>query len=117
MAYINIFNGTNPIIVGATVYALNLTHGLAPARPIGEDETVVAVLDSYSGLIETDKGNVYGNGNFGIRRYNGVEREYANPDESETYAQERRFIDAGYSVTMVGYDPSRDVYAFGYWME
>lgn len=65
----SIFTGQNPRIMGATVYALDRTHGLAPARPIGEDETVTAILDSYSGLIETDKGNVYGNGSFGIRRF------------------------------------------------
>lgn len=66
----NIFKGTlgaRPRIIGATVYALNRTHGLAPARPQGSDETVTEVLNDYSGLIRTDAGNVYSNGEFGIR--------------------------------------------------
>ena len=65
----NIFTGAQPRIIGATVYALNLTHGLAPARPAGEPEIVTEVISSYSGLIKTDKGNVYSNGEFGIQSF------------------------------------------------
>jgi hypothetical protein len=65
----SIFTGTKPRIIGATVYALNRTHGLAPAREAGADETVVEVIDGHSGLIRTDAGNVYSNGDFGIKRY------------------------------------------------
>lgn len=65
----NIFAGAAPRIIGATVYALNLTHGLAPARERGEPEIVVEVVNSYSGLIKTDAGNLYSNGDFGISRF------------------------------------------------
>lgn len=54
----SIFTGAKPRIIGATVYALNRTYGLAPAREAGGDETVVEVIDGYSGLIRTDAGNV-----------------------------------------------------------
>lgn len=65
----SIFAGTVPRIIGATIYALNLTHGLAPAREWGEPEIVVEVVNSHSGLIKTDAGNVYSNGEFGIHRF------------------------------------------------
>ncbi|WP_454112789.1 hypothetical protein [Microbacterium maritypicum] len=65
----NLFSGSTPKIVGATVYALNKTHGLAPAREAGEPETVTEVINDYSGLIRTDAGNVYANGEFGILRF------------------------------------------------
>lgn len=65
----SIFTGTSPRIIGATVYALNRTHGLAPAREAGAPEVVAEVIDGYTGLIRTDAGNVYSNGNFGILRF------------------------------------------------
>lgn len=65
----SIYAGEKPRIIGATIYALNRTHGLAPARGRGADETVVEVINDYSGLIRTDAGNVYSNGDFGIKRY------------------------------------------------
>jgi hypothetical protein len=65
----NIFAGQKPRIIGATIYALNKTHGLAPARPAGEPEVVTKVIDDYSGVVETDKGNVYVNGDFGILKF------------------------------------------------
>lgn len=65
----NIFAGPVPRIIGATIYALNRTFGLAPARPAGDDETVTEVIDSHSGLVRTDAGNVYANGDFGIKRF------------------------------------------------
>jgi len=64
----NLFSGPQPRIIGATVYALNRTHGLAPARDRGEPETVSEVIDSYHGLIRTAEGNLYSNGDFGIAR-------------------------------------------------
>jgi len=66
----DIFAGKTPRIVGATVYALNRTHGLIPPREVGPHETVARVVDSYYGLIETVEGNVYSNGDFGIDRFN-----------------------------------------------
>ena len=65
----SIYIGKKPRIIGATIYALNLTHGLAPAREPGADETVVEVINDYSGLIRTDAGNVYANGDFAIKRF------------------------------------------------
>lgn len=65
----SIFTGPAPKIIGATVYALNLTHGLAPARPAGPMEVVVEVIDGHSGMIRTDAGNVYSNGDFGIWKF------------------------------------------------
>ena len=64
----NLFSGSKPRIIGATVYALNRTHGLAPARPAGDPEIVVRVVNSYYGLIQTAEGNLYCNGDFGIAR-------------------------------------------------
>jgi hypothetical protein len=66
---VTVFSGAAPKIIGATVYALNRTHGLAPARELGKDEKVTEVLDAHSGLIKTDAGNVYSNGDFGIKRF------------------------------------------------
>lgn len=65
----SIFTGPAPKIIGATVYALNRTHGLAPAREQGAPEIVVEVINGHSGVIRTDKGNVYFNGDFGIQRF------------------------------------------------
>jgi hypothetical protein len=65
----NIFAGQHLRILGATIYALNKTHGLAPAREAGEPETVVEIVDSHTGLIKTAEGNLYSNGEFGILRY------------------------------------------------
>jgi hypothetical protein len=65
----SIFTDPKPRIIGATIYALNLTHGLAPAREAGADEKVVEVINGYSGIVRTDAGNVYANGDFGIRRF------------------------------------------------
>lgn len=65
----NIFSGPQPKIIGATVYALNRAHGLAPARNAGPLETVAKVIDGYCGMIETTAGNVYINGDFGIRNF------------------------------------------------
>ena len=65
----SIFTGTAPKIVGATVYALNRTHGLAPSREPGKPEIVTEVIDDYTGLIRTAEGNVYSNGDFGIARF------------------------------------------------
>ena len=65
----NAFAGPNPRIIGAKVYALNLTHGLAPARSRGELETVSEVVDAYHGTIRTEEGNVYSNGAFGIQSF------------------------------------------------
>lgn len=65
----SIFAGVAPKIVGATVYSLNRTHGLAPAREAGASEIVTEVVDGYSGVIRTDAGNVYSNGDFGILRF------------------------------------------------
>ncbi len=62
----SIFTGSAPRIIGATVYALNRTHGLAPAREPGGKEKVVEVIDGHTGLIRTEAGNVYANGDFGI---------------------------------------------------
>lgn len=92
----SIFTGTTPRIIGATIYALNRTHGLAPARPAGPDEKVVEVIDGHSGLIRTDAGNVYANGDFGIKRYTYdaelAEREAIEADaraERDGYAEGR----------------------------
>lgn len=65
----DIFAGQQPKIIGATIYALNRTHGLAPARPAGSPEVVVEVVNSYNGTIKTDQGNMYSNGDFGITRF------------------------------------------------
>lgn len=65
----SIFTGASPRIIGATIYALNRTHGLAPARERGQDESVTEVIDGHTGLIKTDAGNVYANGDFGITRF------------------------------------------------
>lgn len=65
------FTGPNPKIIGATVYALNKTYGLAPARETGPAETVTEVIDSRTGLILTAEGNVYSNGDFGIQKFKG----------------------------------------------
>ncbi|MGF3055653.1 hypothetical protein [Microbacterium sp. YY-01] len=65
----SIFTGPVPTIIGATVYALNRTFGLAPARDAGSPEIVVEVIDGYSGLIKTNAGKVYSNGDFGILRF------------------------------------------------
>jgi len=66
---VSIFTGHAPQIIGATVYALNRTHGLAPARPAGAPEIVTEVIDGHSGLIRTAEGNVYANGDFGIHHF------------------------------------------------
>jgi hypothetical protein len=65
----SVFSGPTPRIIGATIYALNRTHGLAPAQGYGPPETVTEVLDGYSGLVKTAEGNVYANGSFGITKF------------------------------------------------
>lgn len=85
----SIYTGPKPRILGATVYALNRTHGLAPARDIGPDETVVEVINSYSGLIRTDAGNVYSNGEFGIKHY-AYDAEAAEREAIEADARNER---------------------------
>jgi hypothetical protein len=65
----SIFTGAAPRIMGATVYALNRTHGLAPAREAGAPEIVVEVIDGHRGLIKTAEGHVYANGDFEILRF------------------------------------------------
>ena len=56
-------------LIGATVRAANRTHGLAPARPWGEPETVAEVLNEHSLTIRTVEGNVYLLGGYLIVRY------------------------------------------------
>jgi hypothetical protein len=51
-------------LLGATVRATNLTHGLRPAQPWGEPETVTAIVDPRTLLIETAEGSLYSNGGF-----------------------------------------------------
>lgn len=65
----NIYAGPTPRILGASVYALNLTFGLAPSRDAGTPEIVTEVLNDYSGLIKTDAGHIYANGDFGILQF------------------------------------------------
>lgn len=88
----SIFAGPTPKILGATVYALNLTHGLAPAREAGPHEVVVEVINEYSGLIRTDAGNVYANGDFNIVRY----AEAAKPARAAVPADPFAATIAGY---------------------
>lgn len=63
------YSGPAPKIIGATVYALNRTFGLAPAREHGTHETVTEVIDSRTGLIRTDQGNIYSNGDFNVVKF------------------------------------------------
>lgn len=56
-------------ILGATIRATNRTHGLAPARPYGDLETVAEVVNPYDMTIRTVEGNVYPNGGYLIMRY------------------------------------------------
>jgi hypothetical protein len=56
-------------IIGATVRATNRTHGLRPAQPLGPEETVAEVVNSYNLTIRTVEGNVYLNGGFTIIRF------------------------------------------------
>lgn len=65
----NIFIGQKPKIIGATIYALNRTHGLSPAREYGDHETVTRVIDAYHGTVETEQGNVYDASDYNIHHY------------------------------------------------
>lgn len=56
-------------IIGATIRATNRTYGLAPARPLGDPETVTEVVSEYDMTIRTAEGNVYLNGDYRIMRY------------------------------------------------
>lgn len=56
-------------IIGATIRATNRSHGLAPARPWGEAETVAEVVCEYDMTIRTVEGNTYLNGGYTIMRY------------------------------------------------
>lgn len=62
------FVTTGHPLIGATVYALNRTHGLAPSRPAGSHETVVAV-NTWNGAVITDHNHYYMNGDYGIYSY------------------------------------------------
>lgn len=55
-------------LIGATVRATNRTYGLAPARPLG-DEEIVTKVDSYDSTIYTDKGNCYLLGGYLVMRH------------------------------------------------
>lgn len=78
----NIFEATAttpPRIIGATIYALNRTYSLAPTRAHGEPETVIKVLNAHTGLVKTNIGNVYTNGEFGILRFNEQQPHEPSP--------------------------------------
>ena len=47
----SIYTGEKPRIIGATIYALNRTYGLAPARPV-DASTVAAHLALFHGGIQ-----------------------------------------------------------------
>lgn len=64
----DLYNGTKPLILGATIYDLGITY-FGPSRGHGPDEIVVEVVRAYTGLVKTDQGNLYSNGDFGIRRF------------------------------------------------
>ena len=55
--------------IGATIRANNRTFGLRPAQEAGPEETVVAIVDDYHLIVETDAGNVYTNGDFTVMRF------------------------------------------------
>ena len=59
----------NHKIIGAAVRATNRTHGLAPSRPLGDEETVAEVVNEYNMTIRTTEGNVYSSGDYRIMRY------------------------------------------------
>jgi hypothetical protein len=56
-------------IIGATIRATNRTHGLAPSRPWGKEETVEEIVCEYDMTIRTVEGNTYLNGDYTIMRY------------------------------------------------
>lgn len=47
----------------------------------------------------------------------GKKWEVTNKDEAKANADQLRLIRAGFGVSLVGYDGSRDVYAFDYWTD
>lgn len=63
------FTGPSPKIIGASIRAANRTYGITPSQPPGPVETVLEVVNPYTGLIRTVEGNLYRNGNFSILKF------------------------------------------------
>lgn len=63
------YTGQQNKIIGAIIRATNRTYGLAPSRPLGEEETVMEIVSEYDMTIRTFEGNVYLNGDYMIMRW------------------------------------------------